>query len=689
MKGIISKIIGLVLFFVIIIGSVIFAGIYIDETLNSPSKDAFLGGFEGTLPPSGDSEIKIKVLLEHDENCVVVSQNPVFVDDGEDAIFEVVFKENYAFSQIENGKYYDGYVTVRTPSADTTAKISSKLTTAYYSFDYVIPSLDSGTVECNKQPGQVSANQSIIISATPKENATFLGWSAGETVVNGGKMLSYSRTYAFKPTEDVVLYPNFLEEGYAIIKYNLNGGVLAGDNVTDTIITQFNTSVKPCPNLLANDGTFYREGYTLIEYNTSPDGRGEAINPGGLTSIPKTGLLEIYCQWSKWTSEEDFSYSISNNQVTITAYNGDDDTVSIPESISGVPVTKISRAAFVNKSFYSLVLPPSIRTIDSAAFIDCKYFNTLYIYDTFTSIPDDAFSDCKAFSNLRLNAGRGPVFVNNAESIASRFEVLLSRRDNKPLILLVGGSSCLYGFDSPFIEEMLDYKYHVVNCGTNAGGTGMLYIEALSSFMREGDIIISVPEYDNVQMGDYKLFWRTYRATESCYNIFRYVDFSKYTHFFSSFSEFNTSTEARALLKPSTYYQRNSTLTEGNCDIKMSRSYVNQIWSSDISVHRYTVSDERIARINQIIEIVEGKNITYLFSCAPIYKHTYGGTKETVDGYTQSMKERLDCPFISDPNDYFFEYNEYYDSIYHLTSEAAKKRSRQLALDILAYFENQ
>ena len=127
MKGIKSKIIALILFLLIITSSLIFANI----VFNSPHGDSVLGGFEGDVPKPESSNSLVKVTLEHDENCVVISKNPVYIEKSQDAVFEVVFMENYAFDNIENGSYYDGYVTVRTPIADTTASISSKLTTVY------------------------------------------------------------------------------------------------------------------------------------------------------------------------------------------------------------------------------------------------------------------------------------------------------------------------------------------------------------------------------------------------------------------------------------------------------------------------------------------------------------------------------------------------------------------------------
>ncbi len=688
MRSVISKIVGIVVFCLIIVLSVTLATNYINEQIHLPNGDSVLGSFEGKLPTPEEEEELVAVWLDHDDNCVVISENPTYVTKGKHAYFQVVFKENYTLDTIEGGRFYDGRITVRDCTSDCRASISSKKTATYYSFDYKVPDASLGTVECNRAIGMISDQSTIVLNAKPKEGKTFLGWSCDETVVNGGKMVSYSTSYTFKPKDDIVLYPNFLEEGYAIIKYNLNGGVLASDGVTDTIITQFNTKIKPCPNLLGNLGDFYREGHTLLEYTTNPDGSGEAINPGGVALIPDTGILEVWCQWSQWTSDTHFQYSIEDDAITIYSYNENAKTVSIPNTIAGYPVEKIKAEAFISKSFDTLVLPPSITTIEAGAFKDCLSFNTLYIHDTFTSIPDNAFTNCKAFSNLRLNAGRPPSYSKSPESITTRFEVLRARRDDKPLIMIVGGSSCLYGVKAVEIEKQLGGRYQVLNCGTNAGGTGMLYIEGLSSFMREGDIVISVPEYSATQMGEFKFYWRTFRATESCYNLYRYVDMSKYTHFFSAFTEFNGKA-GRGEMGYTSYDITNTSLSEKYCDYTPVFAYENRTWNDKTPVFETVVNDERINNINKIINIVKTKKIGYLFSCAPIYGYSFANTKEDIDKYTARMTTKLACPFISDPKNYIFAYNEYCNSIYHLTTEAAFKRSRLLASDILAYLNAQ
>ena len=49
-----------------------------------------------------------------------------------------------------------------------------------------------------------------------------------------------------------------------------------------------------------------------------------------------------------------YSYTVSNKEVTITEYTGNDSKVSIPSKIRGLKVTSIGEASFVQKLYQLL-----------------------------------------------------------------------------------------------------------------------------------------------------------------------------------------------------------------------------------------------------------------------------------------------------------------------------------------------
>ena len=645
----------------------------------------------------------VTVKLTVDDNCVVISDNPVKVTPDGDATFKLLFKDNYSVDKVayKDYSFKDGYLTLKGCKNNQTVSLTSKSIAKVCSFDIETPDETLGTVTHSVKIGEHLENTVVNVEAIPAEGQTFIGWSEGGLALEGGKVVSYSTNYSFAIKNDVKLYPNFLTEGCTIIKYYLNGGTTA-DGSSDTIITQFSGVNHLAPNLIADNGTIIRPGYTLLEFAENEDGTGEAINPGGMAKVPKQGaILELYAQWAEWSNASNFMYKVDSatNEITITAYTANEGRVVIPEYIEitvkngngddepyMAPVTKIAAGAFFGKSFETLVVPKTVLTMESGAFNSCKNFDVLYITDTFTSIPNDAFKSCKAFSNMRLNASLDPRYVNHAESIGRRLEVVMTRDEDKPLVVFVGGSSCLYGVKADAIEADLDYSVQVLNAGTNAAGLGILYMEGMAHYMRSGDIFVNVPEYGNPQMGKTAFAWRVFRATETCYNIYRYSDFSKYTNFFQAMSEYNTLAEAKNAGKPTTYDQKVTSLTDRYCNLPDKGHNPNPANSFNaVNIQASHLGESEILNINTMYEGFSANGIKYYFSCAPILYRDDSAKKkseENAKAFYQKAVTNLKCPVISTPLDYYYHYTDYDNSSYHLSAEAGYKHSKKLANDL-------
>ena len=78
----------------------------------------------------------------------------------------------------------------------------------------------------------------------------------------------------------------------------------------------------------------------------------------------------------------DFEYTVSGNQATITGYTGSATTLIIPSSINEYTVTSIGSNAFADcTSIESLEIPESITSIGASAFSGCSGLNSVYIND--------------------------------------------------------------------------------------------------------------------------------------------------------------------------------------------------------------------------------------------------------------------------------------------------------------------
>jgi len=95
-------------------------------------------------------------------------------------------------------------------------------------------------------------------------------------------------------------------------------------------------------------------------------------------------------------------YEIVNDEVTITGYTSSlSDTVTIPTSIEGYPVTAIKNDAFYRCTrLKKLIIGKNITTIGDEAFSECSNLTSLTISDSVTTIGYEAFYGCKALTSI-------------------------------------------------------------------------------------------------------------------------------------------------------------------------------------------------------------------------------------------------------------------------------------------------
>ena len=191
-------------------------------------------------------------------------------------------------------------------------------------------------------------------------------------------------------------------------------------------------------------------------------------------------------------------------------------------------------------------------------------------------------------------------------------------------------------------------------------------------------------------MGKSEIVWRTLRATESCFNVFSYIDFSKYTGFFTAMTEFNTDTTARAG-KAARSYDLNHGLTPRYCDLKQVYPSGNTIYSA-IRPNSGSLTDDAIVNINTLIATLRSNGVKYYFGCAPICYYDAKGTKPTdkeLDDFYKRAVENLQCPVISHPKNYLYNTLQYCNSSYHLDTENAGVHSLRVVADIKAQLESE
>ncbi|MGN1138094.1 MAG: leucine-rich repeat protein [Ruminococcus sp.] len=97
----------------------------------------------------------------------------------------------------------------------------------------------------------------------------------------------------------------------------------------------------------------------------------------------------------------DFEYTLEDDYTcTITKYNGNASDVTIPSTIYGNKVTKIT--GFYNTDVVNVVIPKGIKEIDSYSFRYCQYLKSITLPNTLKKLRRSVFSGCLSLQSINI-----------------------------------------------------------------------------------------------------------------------------------------------------------------------------------------------------------------------------------------------------------------------------------------------
>lgn len=638
-----------------------------------------------------------RVVLMVDTNITVTGTQILTVADGENAVFTLTPNDGYLISNVSAGTYDEvtGTLTIENVTEDMTVNVKSASTAA----TLVTVSLSGSrySVLGGATSQTVEEGQAATFTLRPEHGYGIASVSAGSFDPETGILT----VTAGDADVTVTVSASKLQ-----IRYHLNNGT------SETFVQYLNSTFYTAPNSLVDDGTLVRRGYALLEYNTKADGTGKAYSIGTKITMNYSNEAELYCIWEKETPTSDFTFSSSTltfNGVkgyAVTAYNGNAETVVIPTTYNNRPVIQINTGAFQNKTnMKTLVMSKSLLNVQSGAVVGCSALDTLYFSDSIYSIPDDAF-DAATYSNFHhfyLNTTRAPRYCKWFEGA---FRVKWDRlvKSDKPRIVILSGSSSLFGISSQYFEQLMDGEYTVVNFGTIRTTCMMLYMEAFASELGEGDILIWAPEYSAYQMGGTKLNdHKIFRDTEGMRNVFRQVDIANYSNYFSGFSDYQaknyTSAESSFDIGAHTggYPVANSTINEYG-DLISNKTATSSttpglMVSLDGKIHDEANKDAAAttmaataATVNKIAAKLQANGTTVYFGFSPVSDKaltTAAKTASRQQSYMELVAELYDFDAIGSVSGHIFSYNLFFGGdTHHLTNKGAVKHTYQMYVDV-------
>jgi len=648
----------------------------------------------------------VKIMVNVPDGAAVIgTENPVYVGAGETASFALTINEGFKLEGIETidsavsaltggdvssgAVLENGVLSVENALYPSTVRLNIRPLELYRY--YIENNVKMGTVTSDIKQGVVAEDTEITVTASVSNDYIFVGWSNGALMGNGGRFLSYSSEYGFALSSDMLLFPNYLSKNGRYIKYNSNGGHLSSassDDKDGVFYHEVDTSHYPCPNAFADTGIFVRDGYALLEYNTEPDGDGMAVGLGGNVGIiPGEGVLELFAQWVKFTPEEQFTYTTSNEKITITDYSGNDEIIVIPEKINGVRVTEIAENAIRGKSAETIFLTKNITSVAKDAITDCANLTTLYISDSVTKMSNSGVSNCPELANLYVNAVIEPRYFRNAGWGSSiKYKRLITAEGSR--IIVISGSSTAFGLNSPLLESEMNNEYSVVNYGTHAESCAMFFYEFTTNQIREGDIVVLAPEPFYAQQASNEMSALLWQLMEGAYDAFRLVDIRNYTNVFASFAEYNST---RRRMDGGSYDDFIPDVNvQGDILTNQARRAESWVASPNSILFANFMTREHSVKLNALNDkvIAAGGRVYLTFSPTNANALTKSAkTEKEQSEYQENIKRLVDFPVISRLDDYIFPGSYFSDTDHHLSDVHAKDRTYQLAADLKAQFE--
>lgn len=270
-------------------------------------------------------------------------------------------------------------------------------------------------------------------------------------------------------------------------------------------------------------------------------------------------------------------------------------------------------------------------------------------------------------------------------ALDEKYERLTSIEEDK--IIIVGGSSVAFGIDSELMEKTLGRP--VVNFGLYAAIGTKAMLDLSRAGVEEGDIVVLAPELDAQTLSMYFSSKNFIMSLDDDYSMLRYVRGDNKLSLIGAAWD-HAINKVKYLREgapdPEGIYNIDSFNEYLDIAMGMRQENIMPLYydpTAVISLEPEMLSSEFAEYINEYIEFCESKGATVYFSFAPINELAVeDASAEKLTAFTDSLKSRIDCNFISILDSYIMEPGYFYDTNYHLNDAGVVKRCAQLCQDI-------
>lgn len=250
-------------------------------------------------------------------------------------------------------------------------------------------------------------------------------------------------------------------------------------------------------------------------------------------------------------------------------------------------------------------------------------------------------------------------------------------------IIVIGGSNVAYGVDSKRLQDALHIP--VVNAGLHASLGMKFYLTDIKSYIREGDIVVVIPEYSQYYTDS---FYGNMELVAILFDVYREgmkeIDVRQWWHLMQ-FIPFYAASKLKIAKEPG------ATGPVGVYDRKAFNSYGDAFVHWTMPGRKFkaaqkareedSVNPEAIKLLVDFQKFVERKKATMLL-LPPAYQSTsFVNQKPVIDKIYVAIKENH-LPVLATPERYELPDSVFYDTNYHLILPGIERRSSLMIEDL-------
>lgn len=244
-------------------------------------------------------------------------------------------------------------------------------------------------------------------------------------------------------------------------------------------------------------------------------------------------------------------------------------------------------------------------------------------------------------------------------------------------IVLIGGSSIPFGFDSSMVEsKLLFHDFKVIDFGMYAALGSNVMLDFVRPEIHEGDILIFLPEIHRQTLSMYYNGTSMWQALDGDFSNLRYCSKEMKDSLLGELYSFSQSKFRYNFVDRMTVegiYQKASFERHG--DIRKELLPCNMMPEGYDPTTRIEFDDELLdlefmSYLNDFAKTVHQKKANLYYAFPPMNRLCIDD-EEKLDGFYDALKEKLDFEIMGNPHDSVMDYEWFYDTNYHLNASGS------------------